>query len=147
MVTSAERTLGVKLPQAYVDLMWRCNGGYTNDAAFPTTRATGWAPDHVPVDMIFGIPGPGDRSRFGTGAGILVTDYMTEEWGLPPGLVLLNGDGHWWIALDYRHSGADGPPTVVWIDVDRDEDVPLAPSFEDFVAGLVTADQFRVDED
>ena len=57
------------------------------------------------------------------------------------------GDGHWWIALDYRHSGADGPPTVVWIDVDRDEDVPLSPSFEDFVAGLVTADQFRVDED
>ena len=99
MVTSAERTLGVKLPQAYVGLMWRCNGGYTNDAAFPTTRATGWAPDHVPVDVIF------------------------------------------------RHSGADGPPTVVWIDVDREEDVQLAPSFEDFVAGLVTADQFRVDEE
>lgn len=147
MVASAELTLGVKLPQAYVDLIRGCNGGYTNDAAFPTTRATGWAPDHVPVDVIFGIPGPDNRGRFDTGAGILVTAYMTEEWGLPSGLVLLNGDGHWWIALDYRLYGATGPPTVVWIDVERDEDVQLAPSFEDFIAGLVTADEFRVDEE
>lgn len=147
MVAAAELALGVKLPEAYIDLMRRCNGGYTHDAAFPTTRATGWAPDHVPVDVIFGIPGLGDPGRFDTGAGILVTEYMIEEWGLPSGLVLLNGDGHWWIALDYRHSGVVGPPTVVWIDVDRGEDLQLAPSFEDFVNGLVPADQFLGDDE
>jgi len=33
MVDAAERSLGVALPTAYVDLMQECNGGYTNDAA------------------------------------------------------------------------------------------------------------------
>ena len=57
---------------------------------------------------------------------------MTQEWGLPSGLVLLNGDGHRWIALDYRESGPNAPPTVVWVNVDRDEDIQLAENFAAF---------------
>jgi hypothetical protein len=137
MVAAAERELGVTLPQAYVGLMRACNGGYTHGAVLPTTEPTSWAHDHVPVDSINGIPAIGDRGRFGTGSGILGSAYLIEEWGLPDGLVLLTGDGHWWIALDYRASGPAGPPTVVWLDVDGDEDLPLADSFDTFLANLV----------
>jgi hypothetical protein len=143
MVAAAERALGVTLPPEYLQLMRTCNGGYTRNAACPSPRPTGWAPDHVPVDVIFGIPSPGDASRFKTGLGILVTGYMTAEWGLPQGLVLLSGNGHSWIALDYRRSGPDGPPAVAWLDGERNEDLRLADSFEDFLRHLVPADQFR----
>lgn len=142
MVAAAEQELGVRLPDAYVELMRTCNGGYTNDAAFGTSQPSGWAPDHVPVDVIFGIPAVGDRGRFGAGVGILQTGYMTDEWGLPHGLVLLNGDGHWWVALDYRKSGPGGPPTVVWIDLERDEDLQLADSFVTFLSQLVAVSEF-----
>ena len=145
MVAAAEEELGVTLPEAYVELMRTCKGGYTRNAALPTAQPTGWAPDHVPVDTIFGIPAIGDRGQFGTGLGILQTGYMTAEWNLPDGLVLLNGDGHWWIALDYRVSGPTGPPTVAWIDVEREEDIQVAESLEAFLAELVPADQF-IDE-
>lgn len=147
MVIEAESELGVKLPDAYVDLMRTTNGGYTHDAACGTSQPTGWAPTHVPVDVIFGIPAVGDRGAFGVGSGILQTAYMTEEWGLPPGLVLLNGDGHWWIALDYRSTGPRGEPTVVWIDLERGEDLQLADSFASFLEQLVPADDFPGGDD
>lgn len=137
MVAAAEDELGVVLPVAYVELMRVCNGGYTRNAALPTAQPTSWAADHVPVDVIFGIPATGDRGRFGAGLGILQTEYLSTEWGLPGGLVLLNGDGHWWIALDYRRSGPSGPPTVVWIDLERGEDLQVAGSFATFLDELV----------
>ena len=147
MVTAAERELKVKLPTTYLDLLRVCNGGYTRDAVIRTSQPTGYAENHVPVDVIFGIPAIGDRGRFGTGQGILVTAYMTEEWGLPDGLVLINGDGHWWIALDYRRSGPAGPPTIVWIDVERGEDLQLAETFESFLVGLIPGAEVREELD
>src|SRR5690606_37330797 len=42
---------------------------------------------------------------------------LTVEWGLPKELVLLEGDGHTWIALDYRKS-TEGP-TVIAIATDE----------------------------
>lgn len=142
MVAAAERELGVTLPSAYVDLMRSCNGGYTRDAALATSQPVSWAADHVSVDSINGIPAIGERGPFGTGLGILKSGYMTAEWGLPEGLVLLTGDGHWWIALDYRASGPAGPPTIVWIDVEMGEDVPLADGFDTFLANLVPESDF-----
>ncbi len=115
---------------------------WTTRSGLPTAQQTGWADDHVPADVIFGIPAVGNRGRFGTGLGILQTSYMTTEWGLPDGLVLLNGDGHWWIALDYRNSGPTGPPAVVWLDVERGEDFQVADSFATFLDELVPASKF-----
>ena len=66
--------------------------------------------------------------------GILQNAYL-REWQMPDGLVLLSGDGHWWIALDYRRSGPAGPPSVGWYDNEAGEDVELADDFETFSAG------------
>jgi hypothetical protein len=141
MVAVAERQLGVKLPVEYVALLRIQNGGYTHGFGFPMTQRTTWAEDHVPLNDLAGIvTDPAIR----TAQNILDTAYMTEEWGLPPGQVLLTGDGHWWITLDYRNGDV---PSVAWIDVECGEDVQVASSFAVFLDGLRPNSEFSKDED
>jgi hypothetical protein len=74
-----------------------------------------------------------------TAHNILDTQYMIEEWGLPEKQVLLTGDGHWWITLDYRQSEI---PSVRWIALECDQDIHVANNFEDFINGLVSEDTY-----
>lgn len=140
MVASAERILGVRLPASYVRLMRECNGGYlVGDLGCPTSEPTSWAPDHVGVDHLNGIPevhDPDPSDPWWDGGGILCSHYMSREWSLPAGLVLLAGDGHTWVALDYRDVGDE--PTVAWIDVDSGQQLRLAPDFASFIDSLRT---------
>lgn len=141
MLADAESLLGVRLPEEYVRLLRVQNGGYTHGFAFPMTQRTTWADDHVPLNDMSGIvTDPAIRTH----QNILQSAYMTEEWGLPSRQVLLSGDGHWWIALDYRHGPA---PTVAWIDVECGEDIQVAPSFGAFLAGLVFNSEFEFEPD
>lgn len=134
-VAEAERALGVRLPAALLELLRLRNGGpvSTDRDAFPTTEPTSWAEDHVPLDELLGIGHDPDRLS------LLDTPYLVTEWGLPAPLVLLCGDGHCWIALDYRHCGPRGEPSVTWFDREREEELPLAPDFRSFVEGLTCA--------
>ncbi|MFD4641961.1 SMI1/KNR4 family protein [Lentzea sp. NPDC058436] len=134
-VREAEALLGVRLPEALLELLRVQNGGTVVDelSAHPTTERTSWAPDHVPFDSLLGI---------GTAEGtlsLLDTPYLVEEWGLPSPVVLLTGDGHTWIALDYREGGE---PSVVWLDADNESELPLAPDFTTFLNGLVPENSF-----
>lgn len=138
VVREAERVLGVRLPSPLLDLLRIQNGGVVAPewSVFPTTAAPAWSADHVPFDVLMGI-GPGDC--------LLDTPYLVEEWGLPSPLVLLNGDGHCWIGLDYRDRGRDGEPSVTWFDVELESEAALAPDFRSFVEGLTSADRFAGD--
>jgi hypothetical protein len=140
MVVEAERQLGVKLPEEYLALLWIQNGGYTQRFGFPMPRPTTWAEDHVPLHELFGIV---TDSELRTAQNILQTAYMTREWDLPPRQVLLTGEGHWWISLDYRASDS---PSVVWLAIDTNEDIQVAPSFADFLNGLLPASAFAADD-
>jgi hypothetical protein len=61
-----------------------------------------------------------------------------------PKQVLLSGDGHYWITLDYRN----GPhPSIAWIDVECGEDVQIAESFPAFLLGLVPTSPYGHDGD
>ena len=131
---AAEQALGVKLPEAYIALLRIKNGGYSRRFVFPTAIRTSWAEDHVPLDELFGIGSTSDKAGHQS---ILCTPYMTREWGLPPKQVLLAGAGDWWITLDYRR-GSD--PQVSWIDVETDQDIVLAKSFEEFMSRLLPAE-------
>jgi hypothetical protein len=138
MIAEAEAALGVRLPVEFIELLRIQNGGYTQGFAHPTTQKTSWADDHVPLRDLAGIVA--DRS-WKTAQNILLTEYMTKEWGLPARQVLLSGQGHFWITLDYR----DGPsPSVAWIDVEVGEDIQIAKSFGWFLCGLVPASNFDV---
>jgi hypothetical protein len=133
MIVKAEEVLGVKLPTGLIALLKIQNGGYTSGFAHPMKQRTTWAEDHVPLDDLAGIVLDPEHE---TAQNLLQTEYMTEEWGLPEKQVLLSGDGHYWITLDYRHGSE---PSVAWIDVECGEDMQVAESFDDFLAGLVPA--------
>jgi hypothetical protein len=131
MVQHVEATLGVALPVEYLALLTIQNGGYTRGFVFPTSQRTSWAEDHVALDDLNGI-GPYEALPNGL-HNIYNSTYMAAEWDLPQSQVLLAGDGHWWISLDYRSRST---PSVRWLAIESGEDLELAPSFADFLAGL-----------
>ena len=139
-VERAETELGVRLPRAYVELLEVQNGGYVAREfdAFPTEAPTSWAEDHVWVRTLAGI-GPSGHL-----ASVTYTPRMLAEWRMPAGLVLLSGEGHFWIALDYRDRAPDAEPAVTWFDNEVGEDLALAPDFLTFVEALVPMEDFDV---
>ncbi|MCY9277090.1 SMI1/KNR4 family protein [Bacillus haynesii] len=126
-IQKAEKKLGVKLPEEYKALILEQNGGYINFNAFPSERPTSWAKDHVQVDYLLGL---------GKKEGILESKAYIKEWGLPDNLILIHGDGHTWIALDYREM-KENPP-VHYFDSEFEENFRLADSFGEFLSKLYT---------
>lgn len=134
-VEDAERLLGVRLPTALLEVLRVRNGGVVADAwnAFPTDGPTSWSEDHVPFDEMMGI------GREDGQVSLLDSAYLIEEWGLPSPLVLLSGDGHCWVALDYRACGRRGEPSVTWFDVEDGTELPLAADFRTFAERLTAS--------
>ncbi|MBB6602803.1 SMI1/KNR4 family protein [Bacillus pumilus] len=124
-ILKTEKKLGVKLPQEYKNLVLEQNGGYLECNAFPTDRPTSWAEDHIQFDHLLGI---------GKKEGILESDYLIKEWELPKDIILISGDGHSWVALDYRNT-TENPP-VHFFDLEMEEDFKLADSFNEFISKL-----------
>lgn len=138
MIRTAETTLGVELPTEYIELLRVQNGGYTKGFGYPC-EGTSWAPDHVPLDDLAGIV---LDLTHNTAMNLMESPDLSQEWGLPPDQLLLTGDGHWWITLDYR---GGGEPCITWIDTEAREgieEVFLAPNFRTFLEGLRPADSF-----
>lgn len=137
LISVAETMLGVALPELLLDLLAIQNGGHTLGFIFPMSQKTSWADNYVPLSDMFGIL---SEPAGTTALNLLDSTYLTEEWGLPEKQVTLTGDGHWFITLDYRQGSI---PTVRWIDTELDEDVAVANSFEEFIAGLVLESEFN----
>ncbi|MEU9777727.1 SMI1/KNR4 family protein [Streptomyces sp. NPDC047968] len=137
-VEDAERQLGVRLPSSLLEILRLQNGGLVASDwdAFPTAVRTSWSESHVPLDGLMGT------SRREGQLSLLDTPYLVEEWGLPSPLVLLSGDGHCWIALDYRFCDRQGEPSVTWFDTDWDTELNLAADFRTFIEGLTSAATF-----
>ncbi|WP_329619081.1 SMI1/KNR4 family protein [Streptomyces sp. NBC_01255] len=142
VVQDAELRLGVRLPASLLEILRVQNGGLVADLwnAFPTAVPTSWSENHVPLDDMMGI------GRHDSQLSLLDTAYLVEEWGLPSPLVLLSGDGHCWVALDYRACGERGEPSVTWFDVDGDTELPLATDFQTFVEHLTAAASLDLDD-
>ncbi|WP_405910089.1 MULTISPECIES: SMI1/KNR4 family protein [unclassified Streptomyces] len=142
VVQDAERRLGVRLPASLLEILRVQNGGLVAEVwnAFPTDVPTSWSENHVPLDDMMGI------GRHDGRLSLLDSPYLVEEWGLPSPLVLLSGDGHCWIALDYRACGERGEPSVTWFDVDGNTELPLAADFRTFVERLTAAASLDLDD-
>jgi hypothetical protein len=139
MVSAAERVLGVTLPDDLLRLLRIQNGGVVADAwdACPAD-ATFYADDHVPFDQLFGIGPAGEVDALS----LLDTPYLVQEWDLPTPCVLLSGQGHYWVALDYRICGSHGVPSVAWIDNEMEHELQLAPDFRAFAERLAPSASF-----
>lgn len=117
----AEDLLGVKLPFSFIELMQSQNGGRLFRNSFELDS------EKIEIDHLLGI---GRKSN----EGILVTPYMIKEWELPSNIVLISGDGHSWVVLDYRHEESE--PCVSFIDAELGTDIRLANNFEGFIDQL-----------
>ncbi|WP_338754912.1 SMI1/KNR4 family protein [Bacillus sp. FJAT-52991] len=120
-VKQAEQAFGVAFSKEYIDILNIQNGGSIVYNAFPSE----WNDDSIYIDHIMGI---------GKEHGILENDYYLKEWDMPDGLILISGDGHSWIAFDYRNT-KENPP-IVYIDNESEQIFKLAPSFHDFLNKL-----------
>lgn len=136
MVTSAEEMFGIKLPDAYLTILKEQNGGRTRYNAFPSSIAAAWGDAFIPVDHIKGI---------GHQNGILNNAYFLKEWGMPEGLILFSGDGHTWLAMDYRNTVAN--PPIVYVDNEAEQLVPIAGSFDEFLTKLFIEESGALEED
>lgn len=125
-VAHAETKLKVKLPVSYITLMQQQNGGEL------VNKRLDIGDEVVCVDYLSGI---GTK----TGEGILLSSTLKREWGLSNKFVYLYGDGHTWLALDYRRYKGDNPP-VTFIDLERGEKTVIAEDFEAFLE-LLTFDE------
>ena len=125
VVENAEKKLKVKLPKSYIKPLKEQNGGYINYNSFPSSVPTSWAEDHIHIDHILGV---GEKD------GILQSGYLIKEWRLPKNIVLFFGDGHSWVAFDYRNTKEE--PPVIYIDADSEQVIELAPNFDTFLNGL-----------
>ena len=123
-IEEVENLLSIHLPECYKKIILEQNGGTIVFNAHPSPQDTAWG-DFVKIEAIRGI---GEKN------GILESDYFISEWDLPAELLLLDGDGHSWIGLDYRQKKAN--PPVVYIDKERDQFFELAPNFDVFLSGL-----------
>lgn len=130
MVIFAQKELGVTLPKTYIELLKIQNGGYTKGFIFPTTQKTSWADDHIPLRDLAGIV---VNDSINTALNILDSPELTQEWELPDKQVLLSGEGHWWITIDFRKNELG---SIMWFDVEIGQEVYLADNFDSFINGL-----------
>ncbi|WP_261180596.1 SMI1/KNR4 family protein [Anaerobacillus sp. CMMVII] len=129
IIKKAEEVLKVKLPEAYLSILKEQNGGYLLYNAHPSPLPTVWGETFVTVEYISGI---------GVGNGILENDYLIKEWGMPEGLIFFSGEGHTWLAFDYRQVTSD--PSIVYVDNDTEQIITIAANFREFLDQLYVED-------
>lgn len=123
-----------KLPLSYLRLLEIQNGGRTNNLCFKTKNKISLRfGDFIPVWEISGI-GKRENGALWT---INNSDYLIKEWDLPRDILILFGEGHWWVFLDYRLD-ATRDPAVSLIDLEFQTDMILSENFQTFISSLET---------
>lgn len=127
VLTEVEGRLGVKLPDDYLESLRIQNGGYVVQRDLPII----WngQDDIALVDSIAGV---------GLHKGIIESKTLLTEWGVKDErLIAFAGDGHFFLAFDYR----DGSnPNIAFIDTDTEQIDILFDSFHQLAEALTTVD-------
>jgi SMI1-KNR4 cell-wall len=125
-VALAEEQIGHALPDEYVALLKKQNGGYIRFSIPDMTHR-----------LIAGI-GP----NFPSLTRWFALDDLQECVSFPlQGLVPFDGDGHWYLCLDYRENSKT--PSVTYADIELDRESPIADSFAVYLSKL----QIDIDKD
>ena len=125
-IECVEKELDVKLPISYLNLLKEKNGGMLY---IPQEIPNVYPDDNIlQIDYLFGV----SHRKY---EGILKTLFYSKEWNLPKNVVILAGDGHWWLVLDYRNYTGDNPPLSL-LDSNYDLDVFVSEDFSVFLNKL-----------
>ncbi|GAE25636.1 hypothetical protein JCM9140_1643 [Halalkalibacter wakoensis JCM 9140] len=123
--TEIESLLNVELPATYIQLMEQQNGGEL------LYRYVLFEDGDAAIIPYF--------HELELKSGVGLSSVFIEELGLPNDLIMLTGDFHSWLALDYRHGKKE--PSVLYLS----EDDPasgvwnehlIANTFDDFLKQL-----------
>ncbi|MDQ0230137.1 SMI1/KNR4 family protein [Metabacillus malikii] len=126
-IKKAEDIYKITFPRAYINILKIQNGGEINYQAFPVLDNTLPGEAFIEVTNIYGI---------GKNPGVLDTDYLISEWDMPKGLILFNGDGHYWLAFDYRNVTVNPPIVYVNNENEKAEIIEIAKDFNEFLENL-----------
>lgn len=127
ILTEVEGRLRVKLPDDYLEAIRIQNGGYVLQRDLPII----WngQDDIALVDSIAGV---------GCHKGLIESKALLTEWGVEDDrLIAFAGDGHFFLAFDYRERVT---PKIAYIDTDTEEINVLFDSFRQFTEALTTVD-------
>lgn len=119
ILAEAEKKLGYKLPEELIELLKEQNGGYIRKTLKESLN-----------EQIYGI-GPHFPS---------ITDVDWSEYDgwvsfELNGLIPFDGDGHWFICLDYRKN--KDIPQVSYIDTECDNQELIAETFSEYLSQLI----------
>lgn len=131
-LATCEAGLGVRFPATLVELYQRQNGGAVRDADVSLFSLQASGTDALqriaPLSVMLGDDD-------------FLAELIADELGDPTNVLLLAGDdGHTWTALDFNTHGPQGEPRVVWVDLECSECGEVAATFDDYVRGLMAAD-------
>lgn len=136
-VRRTEKVLGVRLPKAYVELMREQNGGKLRlRGVMSQERPHKWHTSRTVYEFgsIAGV-----HAKAWNGLTQSARDESGERY-IPEGLVAFDGDGHWWLCLDYRKCGPKGEPCITHYDTETPGEFRVAASFESLLRGLIRSD-------
>ncbi|MCB1605981.1 MAG: SMI1/KNR4 family protein [Xanthomonadales bacterium] len=123
------RESGFTLPAAYLDYAGRSGSWMVRVPPAQSESLNGYFGDgFYEIGQFFDLDPWRDHGS------VFNSAELCDEWGLPDKLVLIDGDGHSWLALDYRRPGE---PAVIVIETDEMESLKVANSFAEMVAALV----------
>lgn len=137
LIASIESELGYKLPQSYITLMKLHNGGIPYATCFPLPAEPEEADaDYIEITGFLSI----GRKKMNSLCGAAGNKLFKDAWHYPDyGVYICDcpSAGFDLILLDYRACGADGEPSVAYVNMEDNEVITLAPDFAAFVQGLV----------
>lgn len=121
MIKDCENQFEIDLPMEYINLLKLQNGGYTNNVIIDRENL------NIEINEVFGIYFDDETPS------ITDSKYLIEEWGLENNQILISGDGHTWISLDYNNSDV---PKVVYLNQEEGVRLVIGKTFEEFVEKL-----------
>ncbi|MCK6076743.1 SMI1/KNR4 family protein [Paenibacillus silvae] len=135
LIESVEEQLVFRLPASYIEMMKEHNGGIPYNRFFPVTNEASGETGYVEIEGILGIGREKRHSLCGAeGSWVVIERDRYPEIGV---IIAKAPSEAGVVMLDYRSSGNDGEPEVVYVDKAERLITPLAPNFEAFIQGLM----------
>lgn len=123
-----ENMFSIQLPTSYIDLMKQWNGGYLKeDLEIPVSNYPE-SLDYYLSEGLWSIYEIAGISDYATN-GLIDKTTTAHDWDIPKDIISFCGDGHTWVAFDYRnYKGND--PKIIFIESDDLEYCELASNFQ-----------------
>ncbi|PYE48851.1 SMI1/KNR4 family protein [Paenibacillus barcinonensis] len=135
LIESVEEQLVFRLPASYIEMMKEHNGGIPYNRFFPVTNEASGEAGYIEIEGILGIGREKRHSLCGEeGSWIVIERDRYPEIGV---IIAKAPAEAGVVMLDYRSSGNDGEPEVVYVDKAERHVTLLAPNFETFIQGLM----------